>query len=229
MTSTTRIDGEDDLVREFLAPLAAGYRRRAWSQGRLRRAHPDTRQRAGAEDGPGRRGRAFFRRRRSSGHRVEGAGGERLGSRRERCLATYLPDGAVAPRGARTRVDGEVCGRSRRGAACVRHSPRGRRHRPHARPFLDHHHRDRRGTGWADGAPRGGPCRSGDLCLRDARRVGARPRAQDGCGAGGAARVDLGRGRASDRGDTSGPNRGSVWRQPCCPTQRRPWTSRTGC
>ena len=92
------------------------------------------------------------------GHRLEGAGGERLGPRRQGRHARRLSDGALLPRGAIAALACRVRGRAPGGADALRLPPPGRRHRPPAGAADGLHHRHRLGAAgrrWCGAAPRG--------------------------------------------------------------------------
>ena len=95
----------------------------ARARGRLRADHAGARHRAGPQDRPGGRRRALPRRRCAGGHRLEGAGGERLRPRRQGRPAARLPDGAVVSRGARLptgwRASPPACRPHRRASAAI--------------------------------------------------------------------------------------------------------------
>ena len=177
--ATTRrrtLHGEEAIIA-LLAPLAEGVSGRLRPQGRLRADHAGARHRAGAQDRSDGRGRALPRRRRARGHRLEGAGGQRLRSRRQGRPAARLPDGAVVPGGAERRLAFALRRRPGGSAGALRLPPDRRRHGPPARAAHHHHHHHRLGASaaaWCGAARRGRAMRCSSPARSATRRSGWR-------------------------------------------------------
>ncbi len=170
--------GEEALIAEYWAPLAAGLPGALGLKDDCALIAPPPGTRAGGHDGWRHRRRAFLRRRRSGRSGLEGVGGQRLGPHRQRRHPACVPDEHCAARRARPRVAQELRRRSRCCAGGIRLPSRRRRHRSHAGAPQRDHHRLRHLSRPARMVRRS-TARAGDasLRLRHHRRCHARPRA----------------------------------------------------
>ena len=220
--------GEEAIIQGFLAPLARGYSGRLRPHGRLRAADAGTRHRARAQDRSGGRGRAFPSRRCAAGHRLEGAGRQCFGPRRQGRGAPRLPDGAVVSRGADGGLDDGLCRRPGGGPDPVRLPSDGRRHGSPAGAADNFHHGHRLGTAGQDGAANDGASGRRAVRLRHHRGCRARPGTGQGCrpckqpgGLSDAAGEHPAPALSAPRAETGAGAR-------CCATTpRRPWMYRT--